>query len=386
MVSVIKTLTKKMEITELIKNYLEFIDKYFIRAKEILIATRINPLVRYQVFARKNIEKLKGVDEAVEFIEGVVGNEARVYALRDNQKYKAKEPIMKIEGGVQDIIDLETAYLQILSGNFTGPIDLEEVRKNAREIKKAAEDKSVLYFGARHFHYNLDEKIAKICQEEGFSGTSTDIGARAWNAKGLGTIPHALILSYAAYMDENNIKGNPSVEAAKGFDKYIDKAVSRINLIDTFNREITDSIETAKAVPSLRAVRIDTCGENYAQGSREVKLPRIDVDKKYLWDKGVSIAAVWALRRGLDKADFRDLEIVVSSGFNAEKTVAFMEADRIYQKMYGKPLFNSIGTGSIEEPIMTTSDIVAYFNEKKGWIPMSKVGRDEIPSTRLERR
>lgn len=378
-----------MALQNLIENYQAYTDKYFLRSKQILQAEGLNLVVRYQVFARKDVEHLKGVDDAVKFIKAVAGDKAKVYALKDGDSYKAKEPIMKIEGRVQDLVDLETGYLEITAGNLTGEINLQKVREKARAIKEAAQGKPVYYFGARHFHYDLDETIARICKEEGFAGCSTDIGARAWgeNEKGMGTIPHALIVSYAAFMDENGLQGNATVEAAKGFDKVIDKAVPRIVLIDTFNREVTDSIETAKAVPSLAGVRIDTCGENYGQGNLNIELPELEreVDEKYLKGKGVTIATVWALRRGLDEAGLRDLEVTVSSGFNAEKTKAFVKADKLYQQTYGKPLFDSIGTGSIEHPIMTTGDIVAYFSEKQGkWIEMHKVGRPEVPSTRLE--
>jgi len=46
-----------------------------------------------------------------------------------------------------------------------------------------------------------------------------------------------------------------------------------------------------------------------------------------------------------------NLEITVSSGFNAEKTEAFVAADKVYQQMHNKPLFDNIGTGSIAKPI-----------------------------------
>ncbi len=373
------------KIEKLNEVYPEYTDKYFLRAKKILEKEGINPVVRYQVFARQDIDILEGVDEAVDFIKQVAGDKAKVYALRDGQNYKAKEPIMKIEGRVQDLIDIETVYLGILSGNFTGKINFNEMRKKARAVFNAAEGKPVHYFGARHFAPQSDERIAKICQEEGFAGTSTDIGAKAWNAKGGGTIPHALILTYAAYIQEQEIKRNPTVEAAKGFDKNIDEKVPRIILIDTFNREIDDTIATAKAVPSLAGARIDTCGENYAQGLMNTQLLDLDVNPKYLRGKGVTIAGNWALRRALDEEGFGDLEIVVSSGFNEEKTAAFLKADKAYQEKFGKTLFDSIGTGSLAKPIMTTSDICAYFSEKKNkWVPLSKKGRYEIPTKRLE--
>ncbi|MFH1585890.1 MAG: hypothetical protein ABIB79_03925 [archaeon] len=383
------TQTENKGISE---EYEQYTDKYFLRSKQILKEKGINPIVRYQVFARRDIDVLKGVDEAVDFIKDVAGEKVKIYVLRDGQKYRAKEPIMKLEGRVQDLIDLETVYLQILSGNLTGEIDFNEIRKNARAVVKSAQDKPVYYAGARHYHYKDDGRIAKICQEEGFAGCSTDIGAKAWNSKGMGTIPHALILSYAAYMDEQGIQGNPTVEAIKGFDDVISKEVPRIILLDTFNREITDAIESAKAVPSLKGVRVDTCGENYAQGvmpmyDEEYGISN-DLGEDYFFrgyhnSRGVCIAGVWALRRSLDEAGFKDLEITVSSGFNKDKTQAFMEANAFYRQ----PIFNGVLTGSLSKPISTTSDICTYFNENKGlWLPMSKVGRSETPSKRLEER
>ena len=305
--------------------------------------------------------------------------------------YASGEPLMKIEGRAQDLVDLETVYLEILSGNLTGELDFDEVRRNARAVRQAAGNKTLLYFGARHFHPLDDEIIANICYEEGFAGCSTDVGAMAWNAFGGGTVPHSLVLSYEAYMREQGIKGNLTVEAAKAFDRNIDKRVPRVMLIDTYNRELTDAIETAKAVPNLKGVRIDTCGENYVQGTKGKNSPLVfgmieSLKKKYVQGKGVTIQGVWALRDALDRAGFKDLEITVSSGFNAEKTNAFMQADQSYGGMtYGRPLFNIIGTGSLTRSVMTTSDIVAHYSEAENkWMDLSKVGRSETHSKRLE--
>lgn len=374
-----------MPQTNIKQNYRDFTDKYFLRTRHILETEGINPLVRYQVFARKP-GTVKGLDEAVGFVKSVAGDKVKVYALQDGQPYASCEPLMKLEGRVQDLVELETVYLGMISAGLTGPIKMDEVSKKAKAIVQAAQGKPVFYFGARHFHYSLDEEIARRCQEQGFVGASTDVGAKAWNAKGIGTIPHALVVSYAAYMQENNIDRNPTVEAARAFDRVIDKNIPRIVLIDTFNREVKDSIETAQAVPSLKGVRIDTCGENYAECSWSLELPTsLDVEDKYKTGKGVTIAALWALRKNLDAWGFGNLELTVSSGFNERKTAAFLEADRVYQKQHGKPLFNNIGTGSIANPVMATADIVAYFSENENqWKEMHKVGRPEIQSNRLE--
>jgi len=382
--------------TKLSEDYEKRTDKYFLRSKKILKEEGINPIVRYQVFARRDVESLAGIDEAVDFIRKVRDNEGRegirVYSLRNGQEYSSGEPMMKIEGRVQDLIDLETVYLGIISGGLTGRVDLEELNKRAPEVVRAANGKPVIYFGARHFSPELDYEITKICKEAGFTSTSTDVGARAWgpDARGVGTIPHALSLSYAAHIKINKIEGSPVVAAVIGFDKHIDEKVPRINLTDTYNHEIDDTMASAMALGNkLRGVRVDTCGENYAQGKETVDEGEVseEIRESKHWDgRGVKIRGVWALRKAMIESGREDLELIVSSGFNAEKTADFVRADEEFQGRYGTELFHGIGTGSFSMPIvMTTSDIVSFYDEEKGlWIPNSKTGRGEKPSDRLE--
>lgn len=374
----------KRQTNTLPQEYEAHTDKYFLRSKEILEKENINPIVRYQVFARTN-GIVRGVNEAVDFIYQTVGAKAKVYALRNGQEFENGEPLMKIEGYVQDLVDLETVYLGITAGELTGFVDLDNARIEARKIVDAAKGIPVWYFGARHFDPRIDAEMGRICQSEGFVGASTDVAAAAWGAKGAGTTPHSLILSYTAHMLENKLDLNPTVETAKAFDKYMDPKVPRIMLIDTFNREIDDTLATAEALDNLAGVRIDTCGENYTQGIENVVLPELDVPEKYLTGKGVKIAGVWGLREALVKNGLEDVGLVVSSGFNVDKTRAFVKANNAFNDIYGVPLFTAIGTGSIAKPKMTTSDIVAYFSEQNEiWTPLSKKGRDETPTKRLE--
>jgi len=380
-------------ISKISENYLQYTDKYFLRTRQILEAKGINPTVRYQVFARNGGE-IKGLNDAVKFVKTVAGNRAQIYALKDGEFYTPGEPLMKIEGRVQDLVELETVYLGLISGGLTGDIDMNTVRQRARDIKSAAKDKKLIYFGARHFHPSLDSEISRICMEEGFDGCSTDIGAKAWSSFGNGTTPHALIVSYAVYMEQNGITGNPTVESAKGFDEVVDKKVPRIMLIDTFNQETRDTIETARAIPNLRGVRIDTCGENFINAFPEVcsrhvvKAPyevfNLNIDKKYFGGTGVKVFGVWNLKENLHYNSLDNLELVLSSGFNAEKTRAFVKADEKFNEIYNVPMFTTIGTGSIANPVMATADIVAYYDEKtETWKEKHKVGRPEILTNRL---
>src|SRR3989344_897993 len=353
-----------MKTSQLPEKHEPFTDKYFLRSKEILQKDNINPIVRYRVFARKagNFDR----DESIEIIEkysGLSNKQGHVYAL-PNGRNKPLDTLMLIEGRVQDLIELETMYLGVISAELTNKeIDMKKVKKNAERIVEEA-NVPVIYFGARHFHYSLDPEISRICLEDGMKDSSTDIGAANIGKKGAGTIPHALVLTYGS-----------TVKAAKAFDKYIPKEIPRVVLIDTYNKEIDDSVATAKALGNLAAVRVDTCGENYSQDYDSVDLTELKGLEKYVDGKGVTIKGVWALRRALDK--YPDVGIFVSSGFNAEKTKAFTEASKIYEQKYGKKLFTGIGTGSVEDVVMATSDIVARFDEKKQlWVPCSKVGRE----------
>ena len=365
------------------ENYQHFTDKYFLRSKQILEAEGINPLVRYQVFTRAS-GVAQGLEEAVDFIKGLKGEKVKVLSLRDGESFEPKETQMLLEGRVQDLIDMETVYLGMISGGLTGELSFNEIRRNADEIITAAEGKPVTYFGARHFHYSLDEDIGEICKNAGFSGAATDAAAKAWGKEGTGTIPHALILSIDAYARARHHLLNPTSFTAMLFDKNVGKEVPRIVLVDTYNREVSDSIATANILEeSLKGIRLDTCGENVMEGSVGEIIPELDTPEKYLRGTGVTIQGVWHVRKSLPK----ELEIVVSSGFNQEKIKAFIEADKTFSGLYGMPLFNSIGTGSVTKPVMATSDIVSYYDEEEEkWMPLSKVGRKYRENSRLEER
>ncbi|RLE42385.1 nicotinate phosphoribosyltransferase [Candidatus Woesearchaeota archaeon] len=383
-----RTLIERIRIIqeELPESHRAYTDKYFIRSREILAKDGYNPWIRYQVFIRGGPMQLRGVNEAVAIVDKyskLDDSGGQIYFLPEGSiinQVSSKEPVMILEGPIQELIELETMYLGALSAGTSGSPDLLSIKDEASRIVQAARTKPVLYFGARHFHYTLDEIIADICRKAGFAGTSTDIGAMAWDGEGSGTIPHALVLAY-----------NSTLEAAIKFNTYMPEYVPRIALIDTFNREIEDALRVASVLKgALAGVRIDTCGENEPQGQNEYKelhIPKLTVEEenKYLYGHGVTIAGVWALRRALDEAGFEDVELFVSSGFNASKIEAFVKADKFYKRCYGNQLFSAIGTGSVAPGcVFATSDIVAIYDETRGvWKPRAKVGRGYTPNPKL---
>ena len=297
---------------------------------------------------------------------------------------------MLIEGPIQHIIDLETMILSAISGATTGEVNLEVIAENAKKIVDAAQDIPVLYFGARHFDWKLDEVISSICKEAGMVGASTPNGARVFNDTPKGTMPHALVLAV----------GSTSM-AAKLYHEHLSIDIPRVVLVDTFGKEVTDAIDAAKLLKQEGArpkVRVDTNGAVFMQYSlyldesiikpfRKELMNHSSKYLKYLNGRGVTISGVLNLRLQLDNAGLDDVGIIVSSGFNYEKTEAFAIANSLFEKMYGKPLIDGIGTGSVYPPaIYATADIVSIYDpDREVWLPRSKAGRFYRPNKKLRR-
>lgn len=385
--------------TKLPENHEPYTDKYFLRTNKILKAENLNPWVRAQVFIRKGPGKVYGINETIEILDtysDLVNHKGKVYALREGSVYRPKETLMIIESPIQDIVELETMYLGVISAETTKAndfhgVDLKKVENNMKEVVKIAEERPVSYFGARHWRFDEDDLIAKAAYNGGATSTSTDIGANTFGQEGVGTIPHALenIMAWK-YGYENAV-----VEATKAFDRVIDKKIPRIALIDYANKEIDDSLAVAKALDDrLYAVRVDTCGENFMQGAipsnftegkilyGETLLNLPTTDFRYWFGRGVSISGVNKLRKELDNG-YKNVKIILTSGFgDVEKVKAFIRAE----KGLDTRLFDSLGVGGVFKSRMATMDIVAVGKNPYEMIPMSKIGRVFTPNNRLELR
>lgn len=386
------------------ESYEQYSDKYFLRTHEILSKEGLNPWVRAQVFVRKGPGEVGGIEETLAIIDKYTDlkkHGGKVYALPEGSTYQSKETLLVIEGPVQDIIALETIYLGVISAETTKRnegiehVDTDAARENMRKVVELAGGRPVSYFGARHWTFREDAAIALAAHEGGATSCSTDVGAATFGQKGQGTIPHALENIYAWKCGRRNAV----VEATLAFDRVIAPEIPRIALIDYDNREISDSLAVAEALKGrLAAVRVDTCGENVAQGavpspdSSEAEawvrsglpLPQSDDPRAHFWfGKGVTVTGVYALRKALDQFGHKDVKIFLTSGFgDPEKVRAFIEAE----KVLGIKLFDGLGVGGIFKPCrMATMDIVAVGNSKETMVPISKVGRPYNPNPRLTR-
>jgi nicotinate phosphoribosyltransferase len=325
-------------------------DKYFVRAREILLADRYRPRVTMQVFG-KTQAFLGGVDEAIAILKlcAIEWPELEVHALHEGDEIEPWETVLLIEGPYDAFAHLETLYLGVLARRT-------RVGTNTRRVVEAAAPKEIMFFPARHDHWLVQTGDGYAAHVAGAIGVSTDAQASWWGSQGVGTVPHALIAAY----------GGDTVLATRKFAERIGPEVRLISLVDFENDCVRTSVEVARALGDrLYGVRLDTS--------------EMLVDRS-LWDQlgtfkptGVNPQLVWTVRRALDQAGFPGVKIVVSGGFTVEKIRDF-ERERVPVDGYG------VGSSLFQGRFDFTADVVLVDGR-----PCAKVGREYRPNPRLEK-
>jgi nicotinate phosphoribosyltransferase len=319
----------------------ETADVYFDRARTILAAEGLDPVVTMEIFSRSE-GSLCGAEESIAYLREIFAeadgaHEPVVESLHDGDSFASRETVMRITARYRAFGLYETAILGILascSGWATA----------ARRVVDAAAPIPVIGFGARHVHPSVADQMDYASVVGGCIGASTPAGARLAGLAPTGTMPHALVLIFG-----------DTVRAAEAFDRHIDPEVPRVILVDTFKDEAEESLRVADALGDrLWGVRLDTPSE---RGRVTPELVR-------------------EVRARLDLAGHQSVKIVVSGGFDEERIRAFRDV--------GAPV-DSFAVGSAiskASPIDFTGDLKEIEGRpvaKRGRIP----GRTDNP--RLER-
>jgi nicotinate phosphoribosyltransferase len=325
-------------------------DKYFTRAREILLADGSRPRVTMQVFG-KAPAFLGGIDEAIAILKlcAIEWTDLEVWALHDGDAIEPWETVLLIEGPYDAIAHLETLYLGVLARRT-------RVGTNTRRVVEAARPKEVMFFPARHDHWLVQTGDGYAAHIAGAIGVSTDAQASWWGTEGVGTVPHALIAAY----------GGDTALATRKFAEHIDPAVRLVTLVDFENDCVGTSLRVAEAMGKrLYGVRIDT-SEMLVDKSVVPQMGRFR-------PTGVCPQLVWNVRRALDQAGYDWVKIVVSGGFNVEKIQEFTRLG-VPVDAYG------VGSSLFQGRFDFTADVVRLEGK-----PCAKVGREYRPNQRLER-
>jgi nicotinate phosphoribosyltransferase len=325
-------------------------DKYFVRAREILLADGYRPRVTMQVFGKAHAF-LGGMDEAIAILKlcAIEWDELEVHALHDGDEVEPWETVLLIEGPYDAFAHLETLYLGVLSRRT-------RVGTNTRRVVEAAAPKDVMFFPARHDHWLVQTGDGYAAHVAGAIGVSTDAQASWWGREGLGTVPHALIAAY----------GGDTVLATRKFAERVGPSVKLVTLVDFENDCVRTSLEVAEALGErLSGVRLDTSELLVDRSLRE--------QMGSAPPTGVNPQLVRNVRAALDAHGFPWVRIVVSGGFTVDKIRAF-ERERVPVDAYG------VGSSLFQGRFDFTADIVLLEGR-----PAAKVGRRYRPNPRLTR-
>ena len=327
-----------------------YTDKYFTRARDVMLADRHRSHVTLQVFG-KTQALLGGMDESIAILRlyAIEWPELVVHALYDGDEIAPWETVLQIEGPYDAFANLETLYLGVLTRRT-------KVGTNTRRVVEAARPKEVMFFPARHDHWLVQTGDGYAAHVAGAIGVSTDAQASWWGSEGVGTVPHALIAAY----------GGDTVLATKKFAEHMSAEVRLVTLVDFDNDCVGTALACAEALGDrLYGVRLDT---SETMVDRSV-IPQMGGFKP----TGVTPQLVWNVRHALDARGFGHVKIVVSGGFDVEKIRHFEELN-VPVDAYG------VGSSLFHGRFDFTADVVLMDGR-----PCAKAGRVYRPNPRLER-
>lgn len=353
-------------------------DRYFVRTVNTLRHAGRDPVVTMQVFSKKS-GIVAGVYEAIRLLQTQTAEDYDyrdivVETLLDGDAVNTAgdeqwETTMLLRGPYRAFGHLETPLLGILA-------DRTLVASNTHRAITAAGGKDLIFMAARHGDWRRQVADGYAALVGGASSVSSDANGAWWGARGVGTMPHAMIAAF----------DGDTVEATLAFARYVrdeEPGVGVVALVDYDNDAIGTSLAVARAMReefgpgSLSAVRVDTS-------------ERI-IDKSLLEDPalfgrakltGVNAHLVRKLRAALDAEGFQSVGIVVSGGFTPSKIRTFEETG-VPVSAYGvgsSLLGHSDGGGGLLNNFDFTADIVEVEGRAE-----SKVGRRLQPNPRLVR-
>jgi len=328
-----------------------YTDSYFARARITCAHAGNNRRVVYQVFQRGDAV-LCGIKYAMELL-AQTGPEVEVHGLSDGDRIGPMESVLHLHGPVQELVELETIYLGLLSR-------MSRVATNVRAVVAAAGGKPVLFFPARFDASEVQEYDGYAAKIGGAAGASTEAGARAFGTPAVGTMPHALIGAF---------KGDTVAATLALAEATPDRPIW--SLVDFENDSARTAVEVYKALKqrglALAGVRLDTAAALVDKAVEQA-------GEKFT---GVNPLLVEIVRRRLDEAGGKDVKIAVSGGFNPAKI-------REFERAGARVDVYAVGENAFQGSTPFTSDVVGYY-EGKNFVHCAKVGREYRPNPRMKK-
>lgn len=281
----------------------KYISEYFHKTKKILETKNPDNIITLQFFQRRDNAMLAGMEEALDFLEKHTDtSKYKIRYLKDGTIMSKMEVALELTGRYQDF----GIYEGIIDGILTRSTS---IATNAYECVKAVNGKEIIFMGDRADHYLMQVIDGKAVSVAGVSAMSTDAQNVNPSSSSFGSVPHILIQNFA---------GNTAEAMAAYANVWPEDKI--ISLVDYHNNVIEQSLESFRKLGNrLYGVRVDT------SKNMKDKMFNNEADNKEYY--GVNIEMIKRLREALDNAGGKDVKIIVSSGFSAEKIRKFEEAN-----------------------------------------------------------
>lgn len=341
---------KTFQFDPLIKEHF-YTAYYFVKTMQIIEAKLPNHIVTMQFFQRRNDTMVCGLDEVIALLHTFAKNpqDLKILALKDGDIVNDGEPVLKITGRYEDFGYLESVIDGLLARRSS-------VATNVYQVTKVLNGKDCFSMADRQDDYLTQRGDGYATYVAGVKKYSTNAQGAWVNVKGMGTMPHALI-----QMCHGDI-----VEASKIYHEVF-PGQKVTALVDYNNDCVIDSLKVARTLKSnLGAVRIDTSISLIDQYFSNKDTSGFD-------PHGVCPELIFAVRNALDLEGFHHVKIIVSSGFDVEK-IRYFESRKTPVDTYG------VGSAFVKNSTVGFTGDLVFIDGK----PEAKVGRHDIPSTRLK--
>ncbi len=259
-------------------------DKYFIWTEKILKEKGVNPHVVAE-FTASRWGIFSGLSDVLRLMEG---RDIDIYAMPEGSLFFPHEPVMIVTGKYLDFARFETAMLGFICHS-------SGVSTKAFRAKLAAGDKRVLSFGTRRQHPAIAAMIERAAWIAGVDGVSNFAAEKYLGIESLGTMPHALIISFG-----------DQVRAWRAYHEVIDESVPRTMLVDTYCDEKSEAIKAVENIERVDAVRLDTPGSRRGDIRKIIEEIRWELrirgkeDVRIVLSGGVDIEDIYSLRDIVD--------------------------------------------------------------------------------------
>jgi nicotinate phosphoribosyltransferase len=351
-------------------------DRYFLRAAATLRHAGRDPVATMQVFAKQR-GVLAGVYEAIRLFQtqlapGYDPRDLEIRTLLEGDPVNRAgsdewEPVMHVTGCYRGFAHLETPVLGVFARRSL-------IASNTRTVVEAAHGRPVIFMAPRHDDWRVQTPDGYAAQVGGAESVSSDAAGAWWGARGVGTMPHAMIAAF----------GGDTVEATLAFARYLrdeEPGVAIMSLVDYTNDSVATALQVARAMRrelgdgALKAVRVDT-SERLVDASL--------IGDPEVWGRakltGVNAYLVRKLRAALDAEGFGYVGIVASGGFTPAKIRRF-EAERVPVTAYGVGS-SLLGHADASSGLLNDFDFTADLVRIDGR-PEGKVGRTYREGPRL---